>query len=109
MNRGIFSLIVVLFFTSYFAGCKSDDASAIVGKWAQEEDQSVVLEFIGDGSGILTEDNIEYKFTWAMEDDRLKIKAENEYVSSFDYKISRSALTLRDDKFIKIKNSNIQK
>jgi hypothetical protein len=84
----------------YLAGCTGDDESAIVGKWTQDK---VVLEFIEGGSGILTEDKDEYKFTWAIENERLKIKAENEYVSSFDYKISRSVLTLNDEKFIKRK------
>jgi hypothetical protein len=92
--------MVVFFLASYLAGCTGDDESAIVGKWAQD---NVVIEFINDGSGVLTEDNVEFKFTWAIENQRLKIKAENEYVSSFNYKISRSALTLNDEKFIKIK------
>jgi hypothetical protein len=101
MKRNIiYSLIVVLFLTSCLAGCTGDAASAIVGKWSQD---NVMLEFFKDGSGILTEDNVEYKFTWAIENQRLKIKAENEYVSSFDYKITRSALTLNDEKFIRKK------
>jgi hypothetical protein len=87
----------------YLAGCKGDGTSAIVGKWAQEENQDVALEFFKDGSGILTESKVEYKFTWVAENQRLTTKAENEYTTSFDYKISGSVLTLNDEKFIKIK------
>jgi hypothetical protein len=73
--------------------------SALVGKWV-EEDGEVTLEFFKDGSGIIKENDKEYKCTWtATESGQLTISFDGE-TETFDYKINGSVLNLGDGDII---------
>jgi hypothetical protein len=77
--------------------------SALVGRWELREGyNSMYMELLNDGTGIL----YEYGITWKVENDRLYMTNSNGALS-FSYEISGSTLTADNDgkvlKFNKVK------
>lgn len=69
-----------------------------VGKWAREDTNNVVWNFVEIGKGALTTDNFvnSYDFIWSIEDDKLKIETDWFYDlgNEFEYKVDQKAKTL---------------
>jgi len=96
----ILTLVMVLLFT--LAGCGSG-SSALVGRWVIESGQSALdvpeeMELLEDGTGIF--DNFDrLKVTWKTDTHRIYFSTHflTHKEFAYDYKISGSILTLKDD------------
>ena len=94
----ILTFVMILLFT--LVGC-GGGSSAIVGRWILEEGQSTFgvsdeMELLKDGTGTFIRSYDERKVFWKTDNNRVYFTtALSEF--AYDYKISGSTLTLKDD------------
>ncbi len=68
----------------------SGNPSALVGRWVKVNGSPLVLEFLGDGTGIYGKSTA---ITWKTDNGRLYI-SDNGRTNGFDYKVKGSVLTI---------------
>jgi hypothetical protein len=88
-------LVMALVFGFVLAAC-GGGTSALVGRWASDEDSTEVVEFLKDGTGIVQGSEV----AWKAENGRLFLSitalGQTQTVGC-GYKISGATLTLTDD------------
>ena len=114
---GIITLIagVIFLIIKLNAGAGISDGKYLVsiGKWAEEDADSVIWDFTEPGKGTLTTNNHlnDYDFTWSIEDEKLKIETDWLYTidNEFEYKLDQNNNTLiiitdsEETKFVPVK------
>jgi len=70
----------------------SGNPSALVGRWVRVPDGGLVIELLGDGTGIFGQGT---SITWKTENERIYITSNG--TTSFNYKVKGSILTLTTD------------
>jgi uncharacterized protein (TIGR02145 family) len=91
------SILLTMAFT--FTICEAAGGkSALVGRWESDKSTKDYMEFLSDGTGIVSMGSKSIAITWKVEKDRLYVtKSRSKEVKSFSYKISGSTLTITDD------------
>jgi len=75
-----------------FSCDSSGNPSALVGRWVRVPDGNLVIELLGDGTGIFGQGT---SITWKTENERIYITSDG--TTSFNYKVKGSILTLTTD------------
>jgi len=75
-----------------FSCDSSGNPSALVGRWVRVPDGNLVIELLGDGTGIFGQGT---SITWKTENERIYITSGG--TTSFNYKVKGSILTLTTD------------
>jgi uncharacterized protein (TIGR02145 family) len=99
MNKMVskFALAASLSFAMVFMiSCTSDDSSAFVGKW--KDDDSTEWELFKDGTAVENKNGISISWKWKIVENKRFVATVLGFSLTFDYEISGNTFTLTDDK-----------